>query len=152
MAELIQFRQHLDADSVGDQVNRENQWIQRQIEKWLHSKDAEQLEDGFYQSPRKSMDLERMADRVSLELLGAESMGAPPDRLEYFELFLEELAVLIEQKQLADKTSVSTTIDASQAFPSLGGSSNGSIGQGIPGGGAPGLGGGGAGGALPPGI
>jgi len=160
MAELIQFRQHLDADSVGDQVNRENQWIQRQIEKWLHSKDAERLEDGFYQSPRKSMDLERMADRVSLELLGAESMGAPPDRLEYFELFLEELAVLIEQKQLADKTSVSTTIDASQAFPSLGGS-NGSIGQGIPGGGAPGLAGGiggavpalpPAGGALPPGI
>lgn len=150
MAELIQFRQHLDADSVGDQVNRENEWIQHQIEKWLHAKDSERQEDGFYQSPRKSMNLERMADRVSLELLGAESKGAPPDRLEYFELFLEELAVLIEQKQLADKTSVSTTIDPSQAFPSLGGSSNGGQ-AGPPGLGNPGLGGGGSVPALPPG-
>lgn len=158
LAEYIQFRQHLDADSIGDQVSEERNWLQRQIEKWLHASDSERLEDDFYQSPRKHMQLERWADLVQSQLLHAESMGAPKDRLEYFELFLEELAVLIEQKQAQENTNISATADVSQVFPNIGGSSGGPAIPGAPGlpppgGGIPGPGPGsaglGAGGAIP---
>lgn len=150
LGEYMQFRQHLDADSIGDQVSEEQNWINRQVEKWLHAKDSERLEDGFYQSPRKAIDLDRWADYVNSKLMHAESMGAPPDRLEYFELFLEELAVLIEQEKAQTNTSISATADAGQIFPSLGagGSSGQPTGQGLPGGpaGGNGLAGLGAGG------
>lgn len=143
LAELQSWRQHLDADSVGDQVTREKQWLQKQIEKWLHAKDNERLEDNFYQSPRKFMDLPRAAERVQMELLAAESMGAPADRLEYFELFLEELGVLIDQEQMQSQTSISATADVSQIYPGAGPSpAGGAIGPGqpSPGPGGPGLG------------
>lgn len=150
LGEYMQFRQHLDADSIGDQVSEELNWIQRQIEKWLHATDKERLEEDFYQSPRKSMQLARWADYVQLQLLHAESKGAPKDRLEYFELFLEELAVLIEQEKAQANTSISATADVSQIFPNIGGSNGATpgpvAGPGLPGGVAAGLG---AGNPLP---
>lgn len=145
LGEFIQFRQHLDADSFGDIVSQQMQWLQRQIEKWLHAKDAERNADDFYQSPRKWMKIERIAERVQLELLAAESLGAPPDRLEYFELFLEECGVLVEQEQLQNKTSVSATADLSQIYPGAGASN----GPGNPQLGSPGSGGAGSGGGSP---
>lgn len=154
VGELIQFREHLDADAFGDVVSQQMAWVQRQIEKWLHAKDSERLEDGFYQSPRKWMNLPRIAERVQLELTAAEGMGAPADRLEYFELFLEECGVLIDQEQMQANTKISTTADLSQVYPDAGASSGGpgSIGSGGPGGGVlPGGGpiGGAPGGAIP---
>lgn len=154
LGEYMQFRQHLDADSIGDQFTRENQWLQRQIEKWLHAKDSERLEDGFYQSPRKWMDLARVAERVQMELLAAESMGAPADRLEYFELFLEECGVLLDQEQMKAQTSISATAPVESIFPTgpgagaaIGPTSGNGIGPGI--GGPPGLPGGAPPGGAP---
>ncbi len=154
VGELIQFREHLDADAFGDVVSQQMAWVQRQIEKWLHAKDSERLEDGFYQSPRKWMNLPRIAERVQLELTAAEGMGAPPDRLEYFELFLEECGVLIDQEQMQSQTKINATADVSQIYPgaSSAGPGPGSIGSGGPGGagpGAPSLGGPPGGGGLP---
>jgi hypothetical protein len=118
LAELQQWRQHLDADSIGDAVTRVQQWLEKQIEKWLHAKDKERLSDDFYQSPRKWMDpLERWAEKVQQAMVAAESMGCPPDRLEYFELFLEEIGVLIDQRDMQSKTSISATADLSQIYP-----------------------------------
>lgn len=124
LGEYMQFRQHLDADGVADQLSRQKQWLQKQIEKWLHAKDSERLEENFYQSPRKYMsELPLIAERVQDELLAAESMGCPSDRLEYFELFLEELGVLIDQEKMQDNTSIATTADLSQIYPGAGGNS-----------------------------
>lgn len=122
LGELMQWRQHLDADSIGDAVTRIQQWLEKQIEKWLHAKDKERLSDDFYQSPRKWMDpLERWAEKVQQAMVAAESMGCPPDRLEYFELFLEEIGVLIEQRDMQGKTSISATADLSQIYPGAAG-------------------------------
>lgn len=159
LAELQQWRQHLDADSIGDAVTRIQQWLEKQIEKWLHAKDKERLSDDFYQSPRKWMEpLERWAEKVQQAMVAAESMGCPPDRLEYFELFLEEIGVLIEQRDMQSKTSISATADLSQIYPGAAGPAPGAMNAGpgtlpSPSGGAglPSLGppGGPAGGGLP---
>jgi hypothetical protein len=118
LGELQQWRQHLDADSIGDDVTRIKQWLEKQIEKWLHSKDAERLKDDFYQSPRKWMKpLERWAERVYQGMTAAESLGCPADRLEYFELFLEEIGTLIDQEKMQGQTSIATTADLSQIYP-----------------------------------
>lgn len=142
LGELQQWRQHLDADSIGDEVTEIQQWLERQIHKWLHAKDQERLEDDFYQSPRKWMQpLARWAKKVQVRMVAAESMGCPPDRLEYFELFLEELGVLIEQEQMQGNTSISTTADLSQIFPGAAGPTPGaSIGPGQPGASPPNVG------------
>lgn len=120
LGEYMQFRQHLDADGEADSTSRQKQWLQKQIEKWLHAKDSERLEENFYQSPRKWTDLPVAAERVQEELLAAESMGCPPDRLEYFELFLEELGVLIDAEKMQSSTSISATADVSQIYPGAG--------------------------------
>lgn len=147
MGEFVQFRQHLDADALGDEVSEQLQWVEKQIQKWLHAKDSERLEDDFYQSPRKYMTgLPRIAEKVQNRLLAAESMKCPADRLEYFELFLEELGVLIDQEEMQAKTgSISASADLSQIYPGadapMSGGAN-AIGQPpIPGPGGPGLGG-----------
>jgi hypothetical protein len=128
LGELQQWRQHLDADSIGDAVTRIQQWLEKQIEKWLHAKDKERLSDDFYQSPRKWMDpLERWAEKVQQAMVAAESLGCPPDRLEYFELFLEEIGVLIEQRDMQAKTSISATADLSQIYPGAAGPAPGAM-------------------------
>lgn len=116
--EYIRFRQTLDVDAISDRANRHWQWLEAQVFRWLHSSDEEQLEDDFYQSPRKEMDLVRIAERVRLDMLDAELRGAPPERLEYFELFLEECAILIEQ-------------EAGLGAPSMQGEMNGAAATGV---------------------
>ena len=160
LGELQQWRQHLDADSIGDAVTRIQQWLEKQIEKWLHAKDKERLSDDFYQSPRKWMDpLERWAEKVQQAMVAAESMGCPPDRLEYFELFLEEIGVLIEQRDMQSKTSISATADLSQIYPGAAGPAPGAMNAGpgsLPpspgGGGLPSLGPAPAAGGAPGGL
>jgi hypothetical protein len=126
LGELQAWRQHLDADSIGDDVTEIGNWLERQMEKWLHAKDSERLEDDFYQSPRKWMQpLARWAKKVQVRMVRAESMGCPPERLEYFELFLEEIGVLIDQEQMQANTSISATADLSQIYPGAAGASPG---------------------------
>lgn len=140
IAEWIQIRQTYDLGSAGDRLTREQQWVQEQIQKWLHAPEDRMLEDGFYQSPRKHMkDLPGAAAVVSDELLAAESRGCPPERLEFFELFLEECAILIEQEQAQASTSITAEAGVGEIYPALGGASgNGATGQPTPGA-APGL-------------
>jgi hypothetical protein len=126
VADLMWMYQTADTESLSDQATRDKQWLEEQLEKWLHAPDDQLLEEGFYQSPRKwLMDLEGMARRVSGEMNLAESRGAPPERLEFFEIFLEELAILIDQEKAQAVTSISATADAGGVFPGLEGGANG---------------------------
>lgn len=142
-AEWLKMRETYDRGAVGDRIAREEQWVEEQMEKWLHAPEEKFLEEGFYQSPRKHMvDLPGIAQRVQGELQWAESRGAPPERLEFFELFLEELGVLIEQEKAQSATTIKADAGAAEVFPGLGGASGTGTGQppGLPAGGAPGAG------------
>jgi hypothetical protein len=118
LAEFTNFRQTLDLEALDEPITVEKQWLDRQVDKWLHAPLSKLHEDGFYQSPRKYFDdLVRVAETVQGKLLQAEGQGAPPERLEFFELFLEECAVLIEQEKSQAATSIAATAPAASIFP-----------------------------------
>jgi hypothetical protein len=113
--ELIAGQEHLDSISVGKLATEQEQWIEGQIESWLYDEVVE------YQAPVKWLDLDAAIAKVAQAYLRARSEGAPPDRLEYFENFMAECQIYIDQKKLQAAASQSPSAvgpeGLSAAFP-----------------------------------
>lgn len=113
-AELLSFRQDFDAKAVSQLALAQQNWLERQIDKWLH---ADQIE---YQGPIKWMDLQSAARTVGQALLVARTKGCPDDRLEFFTNFLDELQAYLDQESAAAATSMTAEADAGAIFPGMG--------------------------------
>lgn len=92
--EFVAGQEHLDSISVSKLATQQEQWIEESIEAWLYDEPVE------YQAPVKWLDLEAAVGQVANAYLRARSEGAPPDRLEYFETFMAECQIYIDQKNL----------------------------------------------------
>ena len=90
-SELLAFQQDFDDKSRSSMAIAQDNWLERQIDKWLH---ADQIE---YQGPIQWMDLQSAARMVGQAMLIARTRGLPDDRLGYFTRFLDEVQAYIEQ-------------------------------------------------------
>jgi hypothetical protein len=94
--ELVAGQEHLDSISVSKLATQQEQWIEESIEAWLYDDPV------VYQAPVKWLDLEAGVAQVANAYLKARSEGAPPERLEYFEQFMAECQIYIDQKKLQE--------------------------------------------------
>jgi hypothetical protein len=76
----------------------QEQWVERQIDKWLHAKDEDRLDENFYQGPDRWIDLPAALRQVSLAKLQARSRGAPSDVIEWFDKFQAEASDFLDQE------------------------------------------------------
>ncbi len=90
-SELLAFQQDFDDKSRSSMAIAQDNWLERQIDKWLH---ADQIE---YQGPIQWMDLQSAARMVGQAMLIARTRGLPDERLGYFTRFLDEVQSYIEQ-------------------------------------------------------
>jgi len=97
----------------------QEQWLEKQIDKWLHSKEDDRLDEGFYQGPSKWIDLPAALRQVSLAQLQARSRNAPSDVIDYFDKFLAEASDYMDEEQAQDQTNISASADASAIFPGV---------------------------------
>lgn len=109
--ELLQFYQDFDEKARSQLAIAQEQWLERQIDKWLHADSVE------YQGPIKWMDLESAARTVAQALLVARTKGLPDERVEHFVNFLDEIQTFMDQASLASATSVTAETDVGTAFP-----------------------------------
>jgi hypothetical protein len=78
-------------------VLAQEQWLEKQIDKWLHASPKDRLDENFYQGPTQWIDLPAALRHVSLSHLQARSRGAPPGVLEWFDKFMAEASDYIDQ-------------------------------------------------------
>lgn len=90
-SELLAFQQDFDAKARTSLAVAQDNWLERQIDKWLHADDVE------YQGPVPWMDLQSAARMSAQAMLVARTKGLPDDRLGYFTRFLDEIQSYIEQ-------------------------------------------------------
>lgn len=124
----VALRQHLDTTAETEDTIQERKWVDDQIRKWTLAPRERLLEPDFYQSPRRWLDPEWTAKRVQSALMKAESQGmakTEPERLEFFELFLDELAYFMEQDQAQAATQIKAEAPLASLFPALGGGAPG---------------------------
>ena len=76
----------------------QEQWLEKQIDKWLHASDEDRLEETFYQGPTRWIDLPAALRHVSMAQLQARSRGAPSDVIEWFDKFMAEASDFIDQE------------------------------------------------------
>lgn len=113
--ELLGFFQDYDDKAKSQLAIAQDNWIERQIDKWLH---ADQVE---YQGPIKWMDLPAAARVVGQALLIARTKGAPDDRLEYFTDFLDEVQGYMDQASMQAQTDISAEGAIGSIFPGVAG-------------------------------
>lgn len=89
--ELLAFQQDFDTRSRSSMAVAQDNWLERQIDKWLHADSVE------YQGPVQWMDLQSAARMVAQAMLIARTKGLPDERLGYFTRFLDEVQSFIEQ-------------------------------------------------------
>jgi len=90
-SELLAFQQDFDDKSRSSMAIAQDNWLERQIDKWLHADNVE------YQGPIQWMDLQSAARMVGQAMLIARTRGLPDERLGYFTRFLDEVQTYIEQ-------------------------------------------------------
>lgn len=101
-------------------VIAQEQWIEKQIDKWLHSDEDSRLDENFYQGPSEWLDLPGAMRQVSLAQLQARTREAPAEILEYFDKFLAELSDFIDEDSAQAATSISTdAAGAGTIFPGI---------------------------------
>lgn len=131
-AELLSFQQDYDQKAKSQLVLAQENWLERQIDMWLHS-DAVK-----YEGPIQWMDLKGAARTVAQALLVARTKKAPAVRLAWFTRFLDEVQTYIDRETAQASTSLSGSVDPASVFSSP------------PPGGAPAPAGPAPGGAMPP--
>jgi hypothetical protein len=89
-ADLLSFQQDFDAKAPSALAIAQNNWVERQIDKWMHADDVE------YQGPVQWMDLQSAARMVAQAMLIARTKGLPDERLGFFTRFLDEVQSFIE--------------------------------------------------------
>ncbi len=95
-------------------------WIEKQIDKWLHSKESVRLDENFYQGPTEWLDLPAAMRQVSLAQLQARTREAPAEILEYFDKFLAECSDYMDEDAAQGATSINTdAAGAATIFPGV---------------------------------
>jgi hypothetical protein len=89
-AELLSFQQDFDAKARSSLAVAQDNWLERQIDKWMHADSVE------YQGPVQWMDLQSAARMVAQAMLIARTKGLPDERLGFFTRFLDEVQAFIE--------------------------------------------------------
>lgn len=112
-SELLAFQQDFDDKARSSMAVAQDNWLERQIDKWLHADNVE------YQGPVQWMDLQSAARMTAQAMLIARTKGLPDDRLGFFTRFLDEVQAYIDQATAQAATSVST--DAAGAGAIFGG-------------------------------
>jgi hypothetical protein len=98
----------------------QEQWIEKQIDKWLHAKEEDRMDEEFYQGPSKWIDLVAALRQVSLAQLQARSRNAPSDVIEWFDKFMAEASDYMDEDQAQAQTRISTdAAGAGQIFPGI---------------------------------
>jgi hypothetical protein len=98
----------------------EKAWVEKQIDKWLHSSEEQRADENFYQGPTEWLDLPTVIRQVSLAQLQARSREAPPEILEYFDKFLAECSDYMDEDAAQAQTSISTdAAGAATIFPGI---------------------------------
>jgi hypothetical protein len=115
--ELLAFYQDFDDKAKSQLILAQENWLERQIDKWLHS-DLPTLD---YQGPIKWMDLQSAARTVGQALLIARTKGAPDDRIELFTNFLDECQGYMDLESAAAATTLSAEVDPGAVFPGVSG-------------------------------
>jgi hypothetical protein len=89
-SELLAFQQDFDAKARSSMAVAQDNWLERQIDKWMHADNVE------YQGPVQWMDLQSAARMVAQAMLIARTKGLPDERLGFFIRFLDEVQSFIE--------------------------------------------------------
>lgn len=97
----------------------QEQWVERQIDKWLHAKDADRLDENFYQGPDRWIDLVSALRQVSLAKLQARSRGAPSDVLAWFDKFQAEASDYLDQEASGGATGTVESASGGTIFPGI---------------------------------
>lgn len=89
-SELLAFQQDFDAKARSSLAVAQDNWLERQIDKWMHADDV------VYQGPVQWMDLQSAARMAAQAMLIARTKGLPDERLGFFIRFLDEIQSFIE--------------------------------------------------------
>jgi hypothetical protein len=101
-------------------ITAQKAWVEKQIDKWLHSSQEARQDENFYQGPTEWLDLPSAMRQVSLAHLQARTREAPADILEYFDKFLAECSDFMDEDSAQAATSISTdAAGAATIFPGL---------------------------------
>lgn len=109
-AELLSFQQDYDQKAKSQLVLAQENWLERQIDMWLHSDDVE------YQGPIQWMDLKSAAKTVAQALLVARTKKAPAQRMQWFTRFLDEVQTYIDRETMQASASLSSSVDPASIF------------------------------------
>lgn len=116
-SELFSFYQDFDLKRKSDLILAQENWLERQIDMWLHAPKG-LIE---YQGPIQWMDLQSAAKMVAQALLIARTKRAPDDRVQYFLNFLDEVQAYTDQATAQAATKINAqSVGASGAFPGAG--------------------------------
>lgn len=110
-ADLVQTWKTLDVDKLTQQLFAIEEWVEEQHQRWLKSSPTEMARDTFYQSPAKWFRLEGLGTALrvtSAAYVWAKQDGAPPQRLKYFEKFMDECVHMIEAEEKRQATNAGT--------------------------------------------
>lgn len=97
----------------------QEQWLERQIDKWLHAKPEDRLDENFYQGPDRWIDLPAALRQVSLAKLQARSRGAPSDVIEWFDKFQAEASDFVDEEAGAGATGDIQSPSGATLFPGV---------------------------------
>lgn len=89
-SELLGFQQDYDVKARSSMAVAQDNWLERQIDKWMHADNVE------YQGPVQWMDLQSAARMVAQAMLIARTKGLPDERLGFFLRFLDEVQTFID--------------------------------------------------------
>lgn len=118
--EFASIQQTYATQEKGALVIAQEQWLEKQIDKWLNSEEDDRMDEGFYQGPTEWIDLPAALRQASMAQLQARSRNAPPDVLEWFDKFLAEASDYMDLDQAQAQTSISTdAAGASTLFPGI---------------------------------
>jgi hypothetical protein len=118
--EFASIQQTFATQEKAANILAQEQWIEKQIDKWLHAKPEDRLEEGFYQGPTEWIDLPSALRQVQLAQLQARSRNAPADILDWFDKFLAEASDYMDQDTAQAQTSINTdAAGAATIFPGV---------------------------------
>jgi hypothetical protein len=118
--EFASLQQSYATQEKGALLIAQEQWIEKQIDKWTTSDDEDRLDETFYQGPTEWIDLPAALRQVSMAQLQARTRGAPSEVLEWFDKFLGEASDYVDEESAQEATSISTdATGASQIFPGI---------------------------------
>jgi hypothetical protein len=118
--EFASIQQTYATQEKSSLILAQEQWVEKQIDKWLHAKEEDRLDEGFYQGPTEWIDLPAALRQVQLAQLQARSRNAPPDILDWFDKFLAEASDYIDQDSAQAATSINTdAAGAATIFPGI---------------------------------